>query len=410
MSKKLKFPNDTVIELLQEASLIQALGQTAVQTTKFEGEFTSENILQNIFDLKTSMTEVLTDLQNLKELYSEIDRKKSEMEKNIKLSERVYLAFQKEQISTLDSIKKEYETKLAQTQAETKKTEEKAKLEAKQEIDRKERERNKLITETEREVTRAINEAERTKNNKVKQLTSDLEKFRKDTLKEKQDKITQYNSAFDQFMKDLNDLKSQLTKKEDELIKVTEKVKAGKNELKELERQLKIDIKGLKESIALVEEKVDSKKSELEQNIKSSSEQFDSLISEREKYSSKEIANSENEFNEFKEKEIEKLEKVKTKEEDNFAKLKENRATSVAELRAQQKAIMKAFEEKKEDTVTVAEKDAKKAIEDKRIEIDKQINGYKDDFETFRKTKMATINQKLSNSVETLTQKMTLIS
>ena len=192
------------------------------------------------------MSEVVTELHYLKELYSEIVRKKSEMEKNIKLSERVYLAFQKEQISTLDSIKKEYETKLAQTQAETKKTEEKAKLEAKQEIDRKERERNKLITETEREVTRAINEAERTKNNKVKQLTSDLEKFRKDTLKEKQDKITQYNSAFDQFMKDLNDLKSQLTKKEDELIKVTEKVKAGKNELKELERQLKIDIKGLK--------------------------------------------------------------------------------------------------------------------------------------------------------------------
>ena len=94
MYKKVKYPNDSVIELLQEASLIQMLAKTAIQTTKYEGQTLSESISQNVVNLRTSMDSVLKDLQNLKDLYTDIDNKRVEMEKNIKISERSFLAFE----------------------------------------------------------------------------------------------------------------------------------------------------------------------------------------------------------------------------------------------------------------------------------------------------------------------------
>ena len=410
MSKKVKYANDTVIDLLQEASLIQALGMTAIQSTKFEGFNSSDSVLQNAITLKSSMDQVLIDLQSLKNFYADIEKKKSELEKNIKLLERSFLAFQKEQIAQLNSVKKDYETKLNQTESETKKAEENAKAEVQKELARKERERNKLITDTEREVTRTISDAERLKINTIKHLNDDLEKLHKDSLREKQAKIDQYNGSFDLFMKDISDLKSQISKKSDDLNKIIVKVNSGKAEFKENENQIKSELKKLKELVTLKEQSIDLKKSDLEKDIKATEDQFNSLLSEIDEVTNKKILSTENDFNVLKESELEKLDQSKSTEEDKFSKLKESRATSIADLRAEQKAIMKSFEEKKDNTITVAERETKSALELKRVDIDKEIAEFKNDFENFRMTNFTNINQNLSTSVHTLTQKITLIS
>ena len=410
MSKKVKYANDTVIDLLQEASLIQALGMTAIQSTKFEGFNSSDSVLQNAITLKSSMDQVLIDLQTLKNFYADIEKKKSELEKNIKLLERSFLAFQKEQIAQLNSVKKDYETKLNQTESETKKAEENAKAEVQKELARKERERNKLITDTEREVTRTISDAERLKINTIKHLNDDLEKLHKDSLREKQAKIDQYNGSFDLFMKDISDLKSQISKKSDDLNKIIVKVNSGKVEFKENENQIKSELKKLKELVTLKEQSIDLKKSDLEKDIKATEDQFNSLLSEIDEVTNKKILSTENDFNVLKESELEKLDQSKSTEEDKFSKLKESRATSIADLRAEQKAIMKSFEEKKDNTITVAERETKSALELKRVDIDKETAEFKNNFENFRMTNLTNINQNLSTSVHTLTQKIILIS
>ena len=410
MSKKVKYANDTVIDLLQEASLIQALGMTAIQSTKFEGFNSSDSVLQNAITLKSSMDQVLIDLQSLKNFYADIEKKKSELEKNIKLLERSFLAFQKEQIAQLNSVKKDYETKLNQTESETKKAEENAKAEVQKELARKERERNKLITDTEREVTRTISDAERLKINTIKHLNDDLEKLHKDSLREKQAKIDQYNGSFDLFMKDISDLKSQISKKSDDLNKIIVKVNSGKVEFKENENQIKSELKKLKELVTLKEQSIDLKKSDLEKDIKATEDQFNSLLSEIDEVTNKKILSTENDFNVLKESELEKLDQSKSTEEDKFSKLKESRATSIADLRAEQKAIMKSFEEKKDNTITVAERETKSALELKRVDIDKETAEFKNNFENFRMTNLTNINQNLSTSVHTLTQKIILIS
>lgn len=409
MSKKIKYPDDTVIELLQQASLIEALGKTAIQTTKFEGEFTSDNVLQNVLDLKSSMNNVLEDLQILKDTYAQIDKNKSEMEKKIKNSERAFLAFQKEQISNLDSIKKEYEKKLNITKNETRKKEERAKNEAQQEVARKEREHNKQIKDTEREVSKNINDADRLKNNQIKQITNNFEKFQKDSLKEKQKKLSELHASVDQIMIDINNLKEQISKKEEDAIKLNEKIDNGRTDLKENLTQLKSEITKLKESLKLKENTIDINKQDLEDKIQQTESHYSALIADQNKFKSIEISKAEGEFENLKESELERLENVKLTEVVRFEKLRESRTTSVAELRAQQKAIMKAFEEHQEDTITVAEREAKKAIEDKRIQIDKEIETFKNEFESYRHKRLFSVNKNLTTSVTSLSQKITVI-
>ena len=101
---------------------------------------------------------------------------------------------------------------------------------------------------------------------------------------------------------------------------------------------------------------------------------------------------------------------MKENEENSFSKLKESRATSIADLRAQQKAIMRELESKKDNEVTVAEREVKTAISSKRTQTDKDIENYKNAFEIFRKEKLNQLNNNLSDSLSTLTQKMELIS
>ena len=121
----------------------------------------------------------------------------------------------------------------------------------------------------------------------------------------------------------------------------------------------------------------------------------------------REIESAEDDYEDLKEVELEKLEKVKSKEEDKFAKLKESRATSIADLRAQQKAIMKSLEEKTEDEVTVAERECKTAIKNKRTETDKEIEDLKNGFDAYRKEQFTELNTNLSKSMNDLTLQIT---
>ena len=71
---------------------------------------------------------------------------------------------------------------------------------------------------------------------------------------------------------------------------------------------------------------------------------------------------------------------------------------------------MKSLESKTEDTITVAEREAKQAIETKRTDTDKEIEDFKIDFENYRKEQLNSLHQRLISSVDSLTKKITLMS
>ena len=84
MSKKVKFTKDNILEMLYEANAFQILGNSAMLSTKFEGNNISDDVVEKVTDLKVAMESVDADLNSLKDLYYEINKMKSDIDKNIK--------------------------------------------------------------------------------------------------------------------------------------------------------------------------------------------------------------------------------------------------------------------------------------------------------------------------------------
>ena len=378
LRKKISYQEPSLLKTIKEAEFVRQIGNSVIQATSYESTRESTSISDYSMELQSAQQNLLSNIKNLEKIHGDISKKEKELEESIKVTTKDLEDHKNLKNSEFETVKKEYATKLKSAQDEADEQYKKELNLNKSAISHKAKETNNILTRADKNQEKAIKEAQRTFNERSKVINSETFETKKDLESSKQIKIKELQNEYNKFEKETNNLEKELSKSEDnipksEILKLKKRFIEKKNELKIRESRLN-------EQVLELEDK------------------YNKLKAEKDDWAKLELATASKILNDFKNSKITEITDIKSDEIDKFAKLKEMRATSISDLRSEQKAIYKAIESEKEDIVSIKEKEVINSINEKEIVTTTKIASLKVTFELERKNMLELANKTLIKS------------
>ena len=378
LRKKISYQEPSLLKTIKEAEFVRQIGNSVIQATSYESTRESTSISDYSMELQSAQQNLLSNIKNLEKVHDDISKKEKELEESIKVTKRDLEDHKNLKNSEFETVKKEYANKLKLAQDEANEKYKKETNLNKSAISHKEKETNNILTRASKNQEKAIKEAQQTFNERSKSINSEVLETKKELESSKQLKIKELQNEYNIFEKETNNLEKELSKSENnipnsEISKLKNKITEKKTKLKALENRLNENIIEL-------------------ENI------FSKRKAEKDDWATLELATASKIFNDFKNTKTTEVSDIKSDETDKFAKLKEMRATSISDLRSEQKAIYKAIESEKENIVSIKEKEVINSINEKEISTTDKIESLKVNFELERKNMLELANKSLINS------------
>ena len=392
--KKISFQESQLSRSIKEAEIIHGIGKTATESTTFELAKEGSSINEYSTEIQISQQKVVEELKNLEQVHIDITRKEKEKEKVIKDQNIELEDFKNQQHNDLEEVRKKYNNKLKNTQKETETIYKKEENDGKSAISKKDKETKRILIQAEKSQNKIIKETEKIHNKRIKDLTKEFEDFSKQIELSKNNQIKELGKNHDNFLLEIVNIDKNLSKKKNEMSKGVE--------TKEKNALLKSEISTLQGLLSEKKLDIEPRKLKLRELIENTEKESIQTIKDKENWINDEIEKSHLNLLSLTKSKTAEVTELTLEENTKFKEMKEVLDTSIVDLRAKQREIVKSIKEEKESSVFKKEKEVISSINEKEKEIEKSIAKANVDFEIERKKMLNNIQVNLQSATTNL--------